>query len=108
MPFMLNRIPVVAGLAFIERVRDLPATFRAILKPAPANVYFRHAIEVQVSGVKVGYVAPEVAVRYVEPLMAWQGEPIGCPGRRGSPSDYATSGVELLLDFSDLPVQPLD
>jgi hypothetical protein len=105
---MLNRIPVVGGLAFIERVRELPSTFEAVLKPAPGHVYFRHAIEVQVASVTVGYVAPEAARRYFEPLAAWQGEAVRCPGRRAGPSDRATSGVELLLDFSALPVQPVE
>jgi hypothetical protein len=29
--------------------------------------------------------------------------PLTCQGRRALPSDHATSGVELLLDLSDMP-----
>jgi hypothetical protein len=105
---MLDRIPVVAGLAYAERVSGVPSTFKATLRPEPDNTYFRHAIAVVVNGEKVGYVAPEVAVGYFEPLTGWTAGPVTCPGRRANVSDRETSGVELLLDFSSLPVQPLD
>jgi hypothetical protein len=56
---------------------------------------------------KVGYVAPEIARRYVEPLGARAGgPPVTCPARRSSPSDHETCGVELLLDFSALDLVP--
>jgi hypothetical protein len=104
---VLHRIPVVAGLAWIERVRRLQSPFTATLIVESGNRYFPHAIAVLSSGDKVGYVAPEIARRYVEPLEAYSanGEPpLTCPGRRATYADHATSGVELLLDFSALPV----
>ena len=58
---ILQRIPVVAGIAFIEHVRRLPSAFTATLQVEPENRYFRHAIAVIAAGEKVGYVAPEVA-----------------------------------------------
>jgi hypothetical protein len=97
------RIPVVAGLAFIERVRHLPSSFTATLTPESGNPYFRHAIAVLGGGEKVGYVAPEIAIRYFEPLKD-HGGVVTCPARRGTRADHETSGVELLLDFSALPV----
>jgi len=100
---VLHRIPVVAGLAFIDRVRHLPSSFTATLAPESGNRYFRHAIAVFGGAEKVGYVAPEVAVRYFEPLKDHAGV-VTCPARRGTRSDHETSGVELLLDFSALPV----
>jgi hypothetical protein len=100
---LLTRIPVVAGLGYIERVRRLPSTFRATLTREPDNRYFQNAIAVIGNGEKVGYVAPEVARRYYEPLGALSA-PATCPARRASRSDHETSGVELLLDFSELPV----
>ena len=102
---VLQHIPVVGGLAYVERVRQLPATFTATLMAEPDNRYFRHAIAVAASGQKVGYVAPEVARRYYEGVKA-SPSPIECPARRGAASDRETSGVELLLDFSHLPIAP--
>lgn len=101
----LERIPVVAGLGFVERVRRLPSSFTATLVAEPGHPYFRHAIAVVVSGEKVGYVAPEVAAGYFEALSASETQ-VTCPGRRGTTSDHETSGVELLLNFTGLSVYP--
>jgi hypothetical protein len=106
MALPIQRIPVVAGLAYIERVTRLPSSFSASLVAEPANRYFGHAIAVVVNGEKVGYVAPEVAVRYFSSLAGGtEGQPLACPARRASRSDHETSGVELLLDFSSLALQ---
>ena len=104
---VLSRIPVVAGLGYIESVRNLPSAFTATLAREADNRYFPCAIAVLVSGEKVGYVAPEIARRYFDPLAAVSAPP-SCPGRGASHSDHETSGVELLLDFSQLPVAPAD
>ncbi len=98
-----SRIPVVAGLAYIERVRQLPPSFTVTLAVEPGNRYFPHAIAVLANGGKVGYIAPEVAVGIYETVMA-SPEPVTCPGRCASRFDHETSGVELLLDFSGLPI----
>jgi hypothetical protein len=102
---VLQRIPVVAGLGYVEQVRRLPSSFSATLRPEHSNRYFRYAIAVLASGEKVGYVAPEIAVRYFAALTAVSAE-VTCPARRAAPSDHDTSGVELLLDFSGLTVVP--
>ena len=96
------RTPVVAGLGYIERVRQLPETFTATLAVEPHNRYFRHAIAVLVDGAKVGYIAPEIAADIFDSVKA-ASAPVTCPGRRALPSDHATSGVELLLDLSGAP-----
>ncbi len=101
----LQRIPMVAGLAFIERVSRLPSQLTVTLQAERDNKYFLHAIAVLASGEKVGYVTPEVARRY-HATMLDHPAPVSCPARRGSISDHQTSGVELILDFSDLPVTP--
>ena len=101
---VLGRIPVVAGLAYIERVRRQPSSFTATIVPEPGNRYFQQALAVMAAGEKVGYVAPEVARGYFEPISAAGASPVTCPARRATPSDHATCGVELLLDFSGLPV----
>jgi hypothetical protein len=104
---ILQRIPVVAGLGYVERVRRLPSSFSATLVPEPGNRYFRHAIAVLASGEKVGYVAPEIAVRYYDAIAA-ASAPVAAPARRAASSDHETSGVELLLDFSTLGVAPAE
>lgn len=97
---------MVAGLGYAERVRGLPAAFTATLVADGGQRYFRRAIAVlSAAGEKVGYVAPEVAVRYHGPIGAAP-QPVTCPARRASASDAAGSGVLLLLDFSALPVAP--
>jgi len=100
---VLNRIPVVGGVAYIEHVRTLPATFNAVLSAEPDSRYFRHAIAVIANGGKAGYVAPEVAAGIFEQVKN-SGTPLTCPGRRASLSDHETSGVEILLDFTALPL----
>jgi hypothetical protein len=102
-----ERIPVVGGLGYRETVLRLPSTFTATLHPEPDNRYFRHALAVLAGGEKVGYVAPEVAIRYYDGVAA-RPDPVTCPARRGAPSDHNTSGVELLLDFTGLPVTPAE
>lgn len=97
-----SRIPVVAGLAYVERVRRLPSSFTATLAAEPENRYFRHAIAVLAEGDKVGYVAPEVAAGIFDEVKA-AAAAVTCPARRASRSDHETSGVEILLDFSSLP-----
>ena len=106
---ILRRIPVVAGVAYIEHVRRLPSAFTATLRPEPENRYFPHAIAVIAAGEKVGYIAPEVARRYYASIARQgQGEVVTCPGRRALHSDHETSGVELFLDFTDVaaPAEP--
>lgn len=102
---VLHRIPVVAGPAYIERVRRLPSTLTVMLAAEPDNRYFPHAIAVLSGSEKVGYVAPEIARRYFEPIKA--SGTVSCPARRASRNDHETSGVELLLDFGALPVEPV-
>src|SRR5687767_6520859 len=98
-----SRIPVVAGVAYRERVRRLPSSFTATLSIEPDNRYFPHAIAVLADGEKVGYVAPEIAVEIYDAVKN-ASAPLTCQARRGSRSDHDTSGVEILLDFSGLPL----
>jgi hypothetical protein len=98
---------VVGGLAYIERVRRLPSTATVTLQPDPENRYFPHAIAVMAGGEKIGYVAPEISRRYYNAVSA-HSSPVTCPIRRASHADRESSGVELLLDFSGLAVQPAE
>jgi hypothetical protein len=101
---LLRRIPIVAGLAYIERLNRLPSPLNVTLKAERDNRYFPHAIAVTIDGQRLGYVAPEVARRFHAALLA-QPTPLTCPARRASVSDHQTSGVELILDFSGLAVE---
>lgn len=103
---ILERIPVVGGLGYVERVRRLSGTFTATLQPEPGNRYFRHALAVMVNGDKVGYVAPEIGASYYDAVRE-SAAAITCPGRRALHSDHESSGVELLLDFRNLAVNPV-
>jgi hypothetical protein len=96
-----SRVPMVAGLAFVERLRHLPASFEVTLAAEPGNRYFPQAIAVLVGGGKIGYVAPEVARGYFDQVSGREA-PLTCPARRAARSDHQTSGVEVLLDFSAL------
>ena len=98
-----QRIPVVGGLAYVERLQQLPSDFPVTLVTEPGNRYFRHAIAVLANGEKVGYVAPEIAPHYYDRIHAAT-SPVSCAARRGTIFDHQTSGVELLLDFSGLEV----
>ncbi len=101
-PAILTRVPVVAGVGYIERVSTQPSTFEVTLAVEPGHRYFRHAIAVSAGGQKLGYLAPEVAWDYFDSLGA--SGPVSCPARRAARSDHETSGVELLLDLSGLAV----
>ena len=99
---LTQRVPVVAGLAYIENLRTLPQSFTVALSAETGNRYFRHAIAVLAGTGKIGYVAPEVAPLYYESIKA-STTPITCAARRASVFDHETSGVEVLLDMSGVP-----
>jgi len=94
---------VVGGLAYIEHVRRVPSSFTATLRIEPENRYFPHAIAVVAAGAKVGYIAPELA-RVYHASIAGAPEPVTCPGRRATHTDHESSGVELFLDFTNVPL----
>jgi hypothetical protein len=99
---VLTRVPVVAGLGYVERVSTQPSSFEVTLAVEPGHRYFRNAIAVSAGGQKLGYLAPEVAWDYFDQIAA--SGPVSCPARRSSLSDHQTSGVELLLDLSGLSI----
>ena len=103
----LTRVPVVGALGYKERLRSLPASFTATLAVEPDNRYFLNAVAVLVSGEKVGYIAPEHAASVYDAVKA-SPSPLTCPARRGSASDHATSGVEILVDLSALSLAAIE
>jgi hypothetical protein len=96
-----RRLPVVAGLAYQERVQLLPAQFTASLQPEPNNRFNHRAVAVLVNGEKVGYLPPEIARHY------WRAPndhaAIECAGCRAPRSALEDTGVMLLLDVSACP-----
>lgn len=96
---------MVAGVAYRERLRNLPNAFSVTLAVEPENRYFLHAIAVLANGEKIGYVAPEIAPDYYDAVKE-SGAAVTCPARRASPIDREASGVEVLLDFTALPLTP--
>jgi hypothetical protein len=74
-------IAMVSGLAFRERLEQLPTEFRATLTAEPENPYNPCAIAVVGPSGKIGYVAPEVARALYGKVKA--GELTACRVRQG-------------------------
>jgi hypothetical protein len=91
-----RRLPVVAGLAYIERVRRLPSPFTATLKPEPDNRFNHRAVAVFVGGEKVGYLPPELSPHY---FTSPDQPALECPGRHAPVSALENTGVAIVLDF---------
>lgn len=85
--------PLVAGLAFRERLNQLPAEFQATLRVEPENPYNPRAVAVVGPTGKVGYVAPELARELYQKVAG--GEVASCLVRRGNYSP-ATGIVGIL------------
>ena len=96
----VTHVPVVAGAAYIENVRQLPSSFAATLQAEPDNRVNFRAVAVMAGGAKVGYLPPEIARHYFEPLSKQSAE---APGRRAPMSVRDDTGVELLLDLTGVP-----
>lgn len=97
----LAHVPVVAGLAYIERIHRLPSRFTATLAAEPGNRFNRAAVAVHAGGEKIGYLPPELSRRYFDPLM--DAGPVECPARRAPVSEREDTGVEVLLDLTGVP-----
>ena len=101
-----RRLPVVAGLAYVERAQRLPSQFTATLQPETQNRFNHRAVAVFVKGEKVGYLPPELSRHY------WRADntAVECVGRRAPISATEDTGVMIVLDLSScpLPVSPGD
>ena len=100
----ITHVPVAAGPAYTERIQRLPSKFTVTLKAEPNNRFNHAAVAVQADGETVGYLPPEISRHYFEPLKETAG--IACPGRRASRSAHEDTGVEILLDLTDVPCVP--
>lgn len=99
----LTRVPVAAGLAYIERIQRLPSTFTATLAVEPDNRFNLTAVAVLVNGDKVGYLPADLSHRYHQVVKT---SPCECPGRRAPIAAVENTGVALLLDLSGVPCAP--
>jgi hypothetical protein len=85
----LDEAPMVAGLAYRERLARLPDEFPATLVPEPENRYHPRAVAVHTAEGKIGYVAPEVATAWYETLRAGA----ACRVRKEPPERARDTGI---------------
>ena len=97
----LTRVPVAAGAAYIERVRQLPSRFTVTLRAEPGNRFNHTAVAVLSGGETIGYLPPELSRRYFDTLK--DGPGVDVPGRHASIAVIEDTGVELLLDLTGVP-----
>jgi hypothetical protein len=96
-----RRLAVVAGAAYIERIRPLPSRFTVTLRAEPGNRFNRCAVAVLAGGEKVGYLPPEFSSHYFE---AASGQPpLECPARHAPASAFEDTGVAIIIDLASCP-----
>jgi hypothetical protein len=98
---VVRHLPVVAGLAYIERIRRLPSPFTATLRPDPENRFNHRAVAVFAGGEKVGYLPPELSHHYF--AAAGDRAQLECAGRVAPLSALENTGVAIVLDLSACP-----
>lgn len=96
----LTHVPVAAGPAYIERVRQLPSRFTVTLRAEPGNRFNHTAVAVLSGGEVIGYLPPELSRRYFEMLK--NGSGVDAPGRHAPLAAIEDTGVEVLLDLTAL------
>jgi hypothetical protein len=96
-----RRLAVVAGAAYIERIRRLPSRFTVTLKAEPVNRFNRSAVAVLAGGEKVGYLPPEFSCHYFE--AAGGPAPLECPARHAPVSAFEDTGVAIIVDLASCP-----
>ena len=100
----LTHIPVAAGAAYVERVRQLPSKFTVTLRAEPDNRFNHAAVAVLAGGEVVGYLPPELSRRYFDSLKGGAG--VDAPGRHAPLATVEDTGVEILIDLTGVPVAP--
>jgi hypothetical protein len=99
-PTRLDRVPVAAGPAFIERIQRLPSKFTATLSHEAQNRFNPYAVAVHANGEKIGYLPADLSKRYLETVKS---QPLECPGHRASMAAHEDTGVDVLLDLTGVP-----
>jgi len=98
----LTHVPVAAGAAFVERLRQLPSRFTVTMRADPGNRFNHTAVAVLSGGDVIGYLPPELSRRYFGTLKDGLG--VEVPGRHASIAMIEDTGVEVLLDLTGVPV----
>jgi hypothetical protein len=99
----LTHVPVAAGPAYIERIRQLPSKFTVALRAEPGNRFNHTAVVVLSSGEPIGYLPADLSRRYFEELKDSPG--VEVPGRHAPLAAIDDTGVEVLLDLSGVRVR---
>jgi len=100
----LTHIPVAAGAAYIERVRQLPSKFTVTLQADPDNRFNHTAVAILNGGDVIGYLPPELSRRYFDTLKGGPG--LDAPGRHAPLAAVEDTGVEILIDLTGVPGTP--
>jgi hypothetical protein len=102
-----SRIPVVAGLAYREAVSRLSERFTVTLAPDTSRPYNPSAVVVAAGGVRIGYLAPEVARHVVQEIVerGRAGTPVEAPARRETGAGRTFLGILVSVDLSGLGIR---
>lgn len=100
----VTHVPVVAGAAYAERVRQLPSKFTVTLRADPGNRFNHTAVAVLSGGEVIGYLPPELSRRYFDALK--DGAGVEAVGRHAPLAMIEDVGVEVLLDLTGVPCAP--
>lgn len=100
----ITHVPVAAGPAYAERIQRLHSKFTVTLQAEPDNRFNHAAVAVLADGETIGYLPPEISRHYFESLKGTAG--VACPGRRAPRSAHEDTGVDILLDLTDVPCVP--
>jgi len=96
----IAHVPVAAGAAFIERIRQLPSKFTVTLRAESGNRFNHTAVAVLNGGDVIGYLPPELSKRYFATLK--DGPAVEVPGRHATIAMIQDTGVEVLLDLTGI------
>ena len=98
----LTHVPVSAGPAYREIIQRLPSKFTATVSAEPGNRFNLTAVAVHAGGEKIGYLPADLSHRYFAALR--DKAPIECPARHAPVAAHEDTGVDVLLDLSDVPI----
>jgi hypothetical protein len=98
----LTHVPVAAGPAYIERIRQLPSKFTVTVRAEPGNRFNHTAVVVLSGGEAIGYLPADLSRRYFDALK--DGPGIEVPGRHAPLAAIDDTGIEVLLDLSSVSI----
>jgi hypothetical protein len=99
----ITHVSLAAGPAYLEHIQRLPSKFSVTLKAESDNRFHLFAVAVYASGEKIGYLPPDVSRHYFSLVKSAAG--VECQGRRAPISAHENTGVDVLLDLTDVPCE---